>query len=123
MYAIEDIESSYVDTGEVYQYQLSGGIDKPPPDNAVEQFKRLADVVSRKHFGQNEFTVFDGVDQDVADVVFADGIIFIHKKPADPDWDSYPNKTVYTHDNTDRSFQAYQQKLLAENLEEKLKND
>lgn len=123
MYVVEDIESSYVDTGEVYGYQLKGGINKPPPDNAVEQFKRLADVVSRKHFGQNEFSVFGGIDQDVADVDFADGIIFIRKKPADPDWDKYPSGVVFTRTNTDNSFQSYQQKLKAENMEEKLKKD
>jgi hypothetical protein len=122
-YVVEDVETSYADNGYVYGYELAGGIEKPPPDNAVEQFKRLVDVVSRKHFGQNEFTVFDGVDQDVADVDFADGIIFIHKKPADPEWDNYPKDLVYSHGNFDQSFQAYQQKLLAENLEEKLKND
>merc|ERR1719336_3344255 len=95
LYVVEDIESSYVDTGEVYGYPLTGGIGRDPPTNAVEQFKRLADVVSRKHFGQPQFTVFEGVDHDVADVDFADGLIFVHKAPADPEWDSYPRELAF----------------------------
>jgi len=123
LYIVEDIETSYADFGNAYQYPLSAGIGKAPPYNAVEQFKRLADVVSRKHFGQPEFTVFGGVDKDVAEVDFADGIIFIHKKPADPDWDKYPQDTFIGTDKSVKSFNEYQQKLQAESLEEKLTAD
>jgi len=123
LYVVEDIETSYADFGNAYQYPLSGGIGKAPPDNAVEQFKRLADVVSRKHFGQPEFTVFGGVDKDVAEVDFADGIIFIQKKPADPDWDKYPQDTFIGSDKSGKSFSKYQQKLQAEHIEDRLKND
>merc|ERR1719253_1185480 len=53
MYAIEDVETSYVDNDkQIYGYQLNGGIGASPPKNAVEKFKQLVDVVSRKHFGQ-----------------------------------------------------------------------
>jgi len=123
LYVVEDIETSYADFGNAYQYPLSAGIGKAPPGNAVEQFKRLADVVSRKHFGQPDFTVFGGVDKDVAEVDFADGIIFIQKKPADPDWDKYPQDTFIGSDKTDKSFKEYQERLQAEHLEEELKND
>merc|ERR1719410_751026 len=124
LYVVEDIEPSYADFGNAYSYPLSGGgIGKPPPGNAVEQFKRLADVVSRKHFGQPEFTVFGGVDKDVAEVDFADGLIFVQKKPADPEWDKYPQDTFIDYDKTVNSFNEYQQKLQAENLQEKLQND
>jgi len=123
LYVIEDIETSYADFGNAYQYPLSAGIGKSPPYNAVEQFKRLADVVSRKHFGQPEFTVFGGVDKDVAEVDFADGLIFVQKKPANPDWDKYPQDTFIGSDKSGKSFNEYQQKLQAEHLDEKLKAD
>jgi len=123
LYVIEDIESSYVDTGSVYGYPLSGGIGHAPPANAVEQFKRLADVVSRKHFGQPQFTVFEGVDHDVADVDFADGLIFVHKAPADPEWNRYPKDLIFDSGNSGNSFPEYQDKLQAEKLEESLRAD
>jgi len=123
LYVVEDIESSYVDKGEVYGYPLTGGIGRAPPTNAVEQFKRLADVVSRKHFGQPQFTVFEGVDYDVADVDFADGLIFVHKAPADPEWATYPRDVVYGADNSKQSFEEYEKKIQAEQLEEKLHAD
>lgn len=123
LYVIEDIESSYVDNGAVYGYPLTGGIGKPPPVNAVEQFKRLADVVSRKHFGQPEFTVFEGVDHDVADVDFADGLIFVHKAPADPEWNEFPKDVVFDARSSGKSFQEYEEKLKSEQLEEKLRTD
>jgi len=123
LYVVEDIESSYVDTGSVYGYPLAGGIGRDPPTNAVEQFKRLADVVSRKHFGQPQFTIFEGVDHDVADVDFADGIIFVHKAPADPDWETYPRSPVFGVANTKTSFEEYEKKIQAEHLKEKLQAD
>jgi len=123
LYVVEDTETSYVDTGEIYAYPLTGGIGKAPPENAVEQFKRLADVVSRKHFGHPEFTVFEGVDHDAADVVFADGLIFVHKAPADPEWNEFPKDLVYSADNSGKSFQEHQERLKREQLEEKLRAD
>jgi len=123
LYVVEDIETSYVDHGTVYGYPLQGGIGRAPPTNAVEQFKRLADVVSRKHFNQPQFTVFGGVDKDVADVDFADGLIFMHKKPADPEWDKYPRQLVYGPLNSIQSFMDYEKSVAAEHVEEKLRID
>jgi len=125
LYVVEDIETSYVDTGSIYGYPLKGGIGRAPPTNAVEQFKRLADVVSRKHFGQPQFTVFEGVDHDVADVDFADGLIFVHKAPNDVEWDTYPRVSdlVYGPANTGQSFEEYEKKLQAEKLEDHLGTD
>jgi len=123
LYVVEDIETSYVDTGAVYGYPLKGGIGRAPPTNAVEQFKRLADVVSRKHFGQPQFTVFEGVDHDVADVDFADGLIFVHKAPADPEWDTYPRKLAYGATNSKQSFMEYEKSIAAEHVEDKLRSD
>jgi len=123
LYVVEDIESSYVDKGQVYGYPLTGGLGKAPPENAVEQFKRLADVVSRKHFGQPEFTVFEGVDHDVADVDFADGLIFVHNAPADLEWNEFPKYLVFGAGNSGKSFQEYQERLKSEQLEEKLRTD
>jgi len=123
LYVVEDIESSYVDTGDIYGYPLTGGIGKPPPASAVEQFKRLADVVSRKHFGQPQFTVFDGVDHDVADVDFADGLIFMHKAPSDPEWNEYPKGLTFGAANSDKSFQEYEKTLQSEDLRERLQSD
>jgi len=125
LYVVEDIESSYAEKGAyAYNYPLHGGIGRAPPSNAVEQFKRLVDVVSRKHFGQPQFTVFDGVDQDVADVDFADGLIFVHKAPANPEWDTFPRDTMFDRGlwHNDH-FQEYQKKLQSEQLEKKLLTD
>ena len=59
----------------------------PPVVNAVEKFKQLVDVVSRRHFSHPEFSAFgDEVDKDVAEVRFGDGLILIHKAPASPTW-------------------------------------
>jgi len=123
LYVVEDIETSYVDNGAVYGHPLRGGIGHAAPENAVEQFKRLADVVSRKHFGQPQFSVFDGVDHDVADVDFADGIIFVHKAPADSQWNQYPRNPVFNEANSHNSFQRYQKKFHDEKLEDKLRID
>jgi len=123
LYVVEDVETSYVDKGEVYGYPLSGGIGRAPPTNAVEQFKRLADVVSRKHFGQPQFTVFEGVDHDVADVDFADGLIFVHKAPADPEWDTYPRDLVFGAINFEQSFKEYEARLSTEDMEGQIRRD
>jgi len=123
LYVIEDIETSYVDTGSTYGYQLTGGIGHAPPANAVEQFKRLADVVSRKHFYRPQFTVFDGVDHDVADIDFADGLIFVRKAPADPEWNTYPKDLAFGSANTEKSLELFEEKLAAENLEGQMHSD
>jgi len=123
LYVVEDIETSYVDKGEVYGYPLKGGIGRAPPTNAVEQFKRLADVVSRKHFGQPQFTVFEGVDHDVADVDFADGLIFVHKAPADPEWDTYPKDVVFGAVNSKESLEEYERSLATEDMEGQMRHD
>ena len=108
LYAIEDIETSYVDDGsDCYGYKLYAGIGEAPPKNAVEQFKRLVDVVNRKHFGHPEFSVFAGVDKDVARVTFGDGLIFVQKKPDSPEWDKYPTKLVFGKEHSTRTFDAY----------------
>lgn len=93
LYVIEDIESSYVDDGsKIYGYPIvGGGIAKAPPGNAIEKFKQIVDVVNRQHFGHPEISVMDGVDKDVAEVSFGDGLIFVHKKPDDAQWNKYPN--------------------------------
>jgi hypothetical protein len=111
LYAIEDIETSYVDNGFVYAYPLHAGIGKDAPVNAVEGFKHLADVVNRKHFSHPELTAFNGIDHDVASVNFADGLIFVEKKPADPTWDNFPNNLVFGPANVDASVNEHQPKL------------
>lgn len=115
LYVIEDIETSYVDKGSVYAYPLHAGVGVDPPFSAVEQFKRLVDVVNRKHFGHPELTVFDGADKDVAGVNFGDGLIFVQKKPADPDWDKYPQRVVYGPPNVDSTVNLWKQKLVSMN--------
>jgi hypothetical protein len=112
LYVIEDVESSYVDRGAVYGYPLNAGIGVPPPRSAVEKFKQLADVVSRKHFGHPEFSIFEGVDKDVASVRFGDGIIFVQKFGSDPDWAKYPAHTVFGKESSDTSFRAYVENVL-----------
>lgn len=112
LYALEDIETSYVDDGtRIYGYDLNGGIAADPPTNAVEQFKRLVDVVNRKHFDQPDFTVFAGTDHDVAKVSFADGLIFVQKKPATEGWDKYPTMLFATKANSGRTFAEYKAKV------------
>jgi len=115
MYVVEDVETSYVDNGKsIYGYELHGGIGASPPNNAVEKFKQLVDVVSRKHFSQEQFTVFGGVDKDVAGVYFGDGIIFVHKQPSDPEWNSYPSGNFVQKADTYNTFETYQAKLSTE---------
>lgn len=117
MYVVEDVETSYADNGKrIYGYALNGGIGAPAPKNAVEKFKELVDVVSRRHFGQEDFTVFGGIDKDVAGVNFGDGIIFVHKKPSDPEWDKYPDKSLLfvKKSDSDDAFQKYQAKINSE---------
>jgi hypothetical protein len=112
LYVIEDIETSYVDDGTpIYGYELHGGIGQTPPENTVEQFKRLVDVVNRKHFDHPKFSVFAGVDKDVARVSFADGLIFVQKKPSTPDWDKYPTALFATKQNTAATFNQYEKSM------------
>lgn len=116
MYVIEDIETSYVDTGKkLYGYSMDGGIGVAPPKNAVEKFKQLVDVVSRKHFSQPDFTVFGGIDKDVSEVTFGDGLLFVFKKPSDPAWDKYPGNRHFVHQNdSETSLRVYKEKIMAE---------
>ena len=63
LYVVEDIETSWMNRGKIYGYDLSaGGMKKQPPGNAVEVFKNLVDVVNRKHFHRPKYSIFDGDD-------------------------------------------------------------
>lgn len=102
LYVIEDIESSYVDDGTaIYGYDIiDGGVGKPPPGNAVEKFKQLVDVINRRHFSHPDFSVMSGIDKDVVEVSFADGLIFVFKKPDDGAWGDYPRKLTDINEAT-----------------------
>mmetsp|Transcript_80860 Transcript_80860/g.261854 ORF Transcript_80860/g.261854 Transcript_80860/m.261854 type:complete len:328 (+) Transcript_80860:48-1031(+) len=111
LYVVEDIETSYVSYGQTYQYHLHGGIGQLAPENAVEKFKQLVDIVNRRHFSHPELTAFNGADADVSEVTFGDGVIFVHKKPGNPEWDKYPQKLAYQRWQTDRDVPVWLAKV------------
>jgi len=98
LYIIEDVETSYTaQPKNLYGYTIESGIGAQPPKSAVEKFKQLVDVVSRKHFGHPELTVFGSdVDANVAEVRFGDGLVIVRKKPRNSaEWDKYPRGRLF----------------------------
>lgn len=114
LYIVEDMETSYVDQGEIGPYTLAGGLGKRSLDNAVERFKDLADVVMRRHFLHPNFTVFGReVDKDVVRVSFGDGIVFIEKRQHT--WKNhYPRQSMWTEGSFSRSVRQHEVFLATE---------
>eukprot|EP00928_Gymnodinium_smaydae_P054095 TRINITY_DN37928_c0_g1_i1.p1 TRINITY_DN37928_c0_g1~~TRINITY_DN37928_c0_g1_i1.p1 ORF type:complete len:306 (+),score=37.81 TRINITY_DN37928_c0_g1_i1:137-1054(+) len=106
LYVVEDVESSYVDTGTSYGHVLNGGIGRRS-GNVVERFKDLVDVVMRAHFLHNNFTVLgQDVDRDIVRISFGDGLLFVEKRPADLDWRSYRYPQAHRHVFKKEAFAA-----------------
>lgn len=100
VYVVEDVETSYVQKGVVYGYSFEAGIFAEPGKSAVEKFKELVDVVNRRHFTQEQYTVFGHeVDSDISEVRFVDGMVVILKKPSDPDWEKYPHRVLWPNES------------------------
>lgn len=115
IFIIEDVETSYFDSGMMYGYKIEAGLWSEAPASAVEKFKQLVDVISRKHFGQPAFTVFGkDVDHDVAEVRFGDGLIMIMKTPASPDWNRFPRQLYPLLSSSSKIGVARAQKMLTE---------
>eukprot|EP00568_Trieres_chinensis_P008014 CAMPEP_0183308610 /NCGR_PEP_ID=MMETSP0160_2-20130417/22356_1 /TAXON_ID=2839 ORGANISM="Odontella Sinensis, Strain Grunow 1884" /NCGR_SAMPLE_ID=MMETSP0160_2 /ASSEMBLY_ACC=CAM_ASM_000250 /LENGTH=292 /DNA_ID=CAMNT_0025472471 /DNA_START=159 /DNA_END=1037 /DNA_ORIENTATION=+ len=86
IYVIEDLETSYWNKrqpdGElpkVYNYELNGGgIGQPPPENAVEKFKQMIDVLMRKQLGYEGLSILPGDDQ-ICSIEFGMNLMAFHK--------------------------------------------
>ena len=78
LYVLEDIGFSYADRPRTLYGNVlgSGGLGKTSPDNIVEKFKQLADLVSRPWcMPDAKFTVFTPeVDETIWSVQFVSGI-------------------------------------------------
>jgi hypothetical protein len=48
---VEDIETSYYPTGNMYGYKYNSGILANPPLNALSRFRQYVDVVNRGYMG------------------------------------------------------------------------
>ena len=80
IYIVEDIESSYYPTGNMYGYKYNSGILANPPLNALSRFRQYVDVVNRGYMGTTgpKYSLFEG-DHSIVEIVFVRNMIFVKK--------------------------------------------
>lgn len=100
MYVVEDIETSYYPTTEVYGYKIQAGILADPPLNSLSRFRQYVDVINRGYIGPQgpQFSLFKG-DHSIMEIGYARNLIFIRKALSGKDkkgnnYGSYPINMV-----------------------------
>merc|ERR1712217_512857 len=104
-------------TRKLYGDDVTSGLGAPAPKSAVEKFKQLVDVVSRKHFQHDDLTVFGKeVDGNISDIRFMDSLVVIQKAPDDPNWGSYPKQDLLfvTREDSDDAVRSFQSRMARE---------